>query len=291
MPTARARRVTRPVPAPRPASEPSTVAAKPGKASFVLLIVALLSLGLAALLGVNTALAQSSFTVSRLQKKVADLDDQSASLQEKLSRSTSPDALAADAKKLGMVQAVSLGYVRLADGSISGHASVAGGPPQPLTPEQAAAAAAAQERAAEKAAQDQIDAEAKAQAAADAAAAAARAKADEEARKQAAARAARWQQKLADQEKGGARHGGEAVVVAPPGPDDPAPAAPAKPAAEAKPAGKAKPVEEAKPPAGKGKPAAATKPAAQTKPAAATKHAAQTKPVRSTSTQPKGTPR
>src|SRR5882757_2107117 len=228
----RPRRVARPVPAPRAASEPSSGVAKPGKTSFVLLMVLLLSVGLAALLGVNTALAQSSFTVSRLQKRAADLDDQSASLQEKLARSTSPDALASDARRLGMVPAVSIGYVRLADGSISGHASVAGGAPQALTPEQAAAAAAAQERAAEKAAQDQIDAEAKAQAAADAAA--------EAARQKAAEHATRWRQKLADQDKAGARRGGETVVVAPPdaatAPDAPAaPVAPAKPVA-AKPA-------------------------------------------------------
>jgi hypothetical protein len=232
--------VARPVPAPRAASEPSSGVAKPGKTSFVLLIVLLLSVGLAALLGVNTALAQSSFTVSRLQKRAADLDDQSASLQEKLARSTSPDALASDARRLGMVPAISIGYVRLADGSISGHASVAGGAPQALTPEQAAAAAAAQERAAEKAAQDQIDAEAKAQAAADAAAEAARQKAAEQARQKAAEDAKRWQQKLADQDKAGARRGGETVVVAPPdaatAPDAPAaPVAPAKPVA-AKPA-------------------------------------------------------
>jgi hypothetical protein len=241
-----------------------TATAKPGKASFVLLMVTLLSIGLAALLGVNTALAQSSFTVSRLQKNVADLSDQSASLQEKLARSTSPDALAGDARKLGMVPAVSLGYLRLADGTISGHASIAGGAPMPLTPEQAQAVAAAQEKAAEQAAQDQIDAEAKSQAAADAAAAAARQKAAADARKQAAEDAVRWRQKLANQEKGGARHGGEAVVVAPPDPTpaDPAPAA----AAPAKPA--------------------PTKPAA-TKPAA-TKPAATKPAAKATKTQPKG---
>jgi hypothetical protein len=213
------------------AAEPASAEGKPGRASFVLLIVLLLSVGLAALLGVNTALAQSSFTVSRLQKRVADLDDQSASLQEKLARSSSPDALASDARKLGMVPAVSLGYVRLADGSISGHASVAGGAAVPLTPEQAAAAAAAQERAAEKAAQDQIEAEAKAQAAAEAAAEAARQKAAEQERQRAAAEAKRWQQKLANQDKGGARSGGETVVAPPPDATavnaPPAPAAPA----------------------------------------------------------------
>jgi hypothetical protein len=236
--------VVRAVPAPRQASEPTTASAKPGKASFVLLMVTLLSVGLAALLGVNTALAQSSFTVSRLQKNVADLNDQSASLQEKLARSTSPDALAGDARKLGMVSAVSLGYLRLADGSISGHASIAGGAAVPLTPEQAQAAAVNQEKAAEKAAQDQIDAEAKAQAAADAAAAAARQKAAEDARNKAAADAARWQQKLAAQNKGGARSGGE-TVVAPPA-DAPA-AAPDKPTVQSTPAVRATPAVKAKP--------------------------------------------
>ncbi|HEY3605636.1 MAG TPA: hypothetical protein VGL04_13270, partial [Sporichthyaceae bacterium] len=54
---ARTRLVVRAVPAPRPAAESMTALVKPGKASFVLLMVTLLSVGLAALLGVNTALA------------------------------------------------------------------------------------------------------------------------------------------------------------------------------------------------------------------------------------------
>jgi len=70
-------------------------------------------------------------------------------------------------------------------------------------------------------------------------------KAAEQARQKAAEDATRWRQKLADQDKAGARRGGETVVVAPPdaatAPDAPAaPVAPAKPVA-AKPGAASRP--------------------------------------------------
>jgi hypothetical protein len=213
---------TRRTPAAQPV-EAAPATSRPGRATFILVIVAILSVGLAALLGVNTALAQSSFTAAKLQKRVSELNDQSASLQESLSRSNAPDRLAADATKLGMVPAPGVAYVRLADSSITGQNEFADGEPIPATPEQQAAQA--QKAAAEKAKADAKAAKAAQKAAAEQAQADAQRAAREQAAREAAARAAAqaaaaraaaeqqaWQQRLAQQNQGD----GGAMLVAPP---------------------------------------------------------------------------
>jgi|GEM_PF-3686225 len=186
----------------------ATASEGPGRVSFVLLVLLMLSVGLAALLGVNTALAQGSFVVNSLQRRTGELADRGASLQEAIARSNSPDRLAADARRLGMVPAPGVAYIRLADGSISGQADFAAGEPVPATPEQREAAereaALAQARAQQKAAAEQQKAAAAAEAARVAAARAAK-----------EAAAAAWQQQLTAQESAGPRRGG-VMVVAPP---------------------------------------------------------------------------
>jgi hypothetical protein len=192
-----------------------------GRAPFVLLIVLVLSGGLAALLGFNTALAQGSFTASKLQKQATELDDRSQALEEELARAAAPDRLAKAARKIGMVPAPGVAFVQLSDGTVTGEAPPAPAAPKPLTPEQKAEIAAREQAAKEKAAQEKAAKQerkarnqqkaAEAKAAADAAAAAAA--------QQAAAEQAEkeWQQKLKEQEKAGSRGGGEQVVDPPPG--------------------------------------------------------------------------
>ncbi|HVE27710.1 MAG TPA: hypothetical protein VNC22_20030 [Sporichthya sp.] len=192
-----------------------------GRAPFVLLIVLVLSGGLAALLGFNTALAQGSFTASRLQKQATELDDRSQSLEEQLARAASPDRLARSARKLGMVPAPGVAFIQLSDGTITGATEPAPVAPRPLTAAEKAELAARQRAAAEQAAQEQAAKQerkarnqqkaAEEKAAADAAAAAAA--------QQAAAQQAekQWQQKHKEQEQGGSRRGGEQVVDPPPG--------------------------------------------------------------------------
>jgi hypothetical protein len=203
------------------------VEARQGRVTFILVIVALLSVGLAALLGVNTALAQSSFTVNRLQKQIAELDDRSTSLQEALARANAPDRLAADARRLGMVPAPGVAYVRLADSSVTGRPSFAAGDPVAATPEQrsleeqqaAADKAKADAKAAKeaaKAAAAKAKADARAAAQAEAARQAAARAAQEAAAARAAAEAAQWQQKLAQQDNAGPNDGGAMMVVPPP---------------------------------------------------------------------------
>lgn len=197
---------------------PAAGAERAGRASFVFLVLAVLSLGLVCLLVVNTALARNSFTVSELQRTNVELAERSQALQEDLARAASPAVLARSARELGMMPAGSVAYVRLADGTISGRATTARGGSIPLTPEQRIAAQLRAAEAKRKAEQRKAEKKARAEAAAAARAAEqARLKA-QEARKKAAAERKAWQAKLAEQDKAGARAGGETVVAPPTGP-------------------------------------------------------------------------
>lgn len=191
-----------------------TPAPRTGRASFVLVIVLVLSGGLAALLGFNTALAQGSFTASKLQKQASDLDDRTQTLSEQLAKADSPDRLARAARQIGMVPAPSVAFVQLSDGSVTGSTAPAPAAPKPLTPAEKAQLAVQQQAAAQQAA---AEAAAKAarkarrqQALAAQQAAAAAAAAQAQAQKD-------WQRKLQEQEKAGSRSGGEQVVDPPAG--------------------------------------------------------------------------
>ncbi|WP_051098433.1 hypothetical protein [Sporichthya polymorpha] len=196
-----------------------------GRASFVMLLLLVLSGGLAALLGFNTALAQGSFTASKLQKEATALEDRSQSLEEALARAAAPDRLAKAARDIGMVPAPGVSFVSLADGTVTDGAVPAPAAPKPLTPEERAELEARQKLEAEQAAaekqaraervtarQERAAAAAEAERARVAAerAAAAQQAAQEKAEKE-------WKRKLAEQEKGGSRAGGEQVVEPPSG--------------------------------------------------------------------------
>lgn len=195
-----------------------TPAPRTGRASFIVLILLVLSGGLAALLGFNTALAQGSFTASELQKQATELEDRTQRLEEELARAAAPERLAKAARGIGMVPAPGVGFIGLEDGKVIGGAEPAPFVPPPLTPAQKAEQEAerkaqnkveAEKAAAEKAARAEREALKKEQAAA--AAAAAQAAAAE------AAARAEWERKLAEQEKAGPRGGGEQLVEPPPG--------------------------------------------------------------------------
>lgn len=199
---------------------------RPGRLPFVLLIVLLLSVGLAALLSFNTALAQGSFTVRTLQTKAAEQSDRSQALEEEIARAAAPDRLARAARKIGMVPAPRVGHIRLGEGTVSGRPPVSAGAPLPLTPAQREQAEARQvadqrqaaERAQERAAADAAAAERRRVAAEQQRLAAQRA-AEERAAAQAAATAERarqqWRDQLAGQSDAGPQGGGEQVVTPP----------------------------------------------------------------------------
>jgi len=101
----RPRRTTRPGAAPtraRLTPLPAARAAAP-RAPFVLLIVALLGLGLLALLLLNTASAQDAFRLSDLQRQSKALADQEQTLSQQAADLSDPANVAAAADRLGMV--------------------------------------------------------------------------------------------------------------------------------------------------------------------------------------------
>ncbi|MGQ0630204.1 MAG: hypothetical protein ACT4P1_04120 [Sporichthyaceae bacterium] len=190
-----------------------------GRMPFVLLVVLMLTGGLAALLGINTALAQGSFTVSALQNEAAELSDRSQALEARLERAATPDRLAAAARRIGMVPAPEIGFIEVGAGSVSSRPQAAAGAPPPLTKAERIRLAQREEVAAAAEARQRI---AKAEAAALAAqkkkAAAQQAAAEKAAAEKAAAQKAaelEYKKRLDKQADGGARAGGELVVDPP----------------------------------------------------------------------------
>lgn len=112
------------------------------------MVVALLAGGgLIALLMLNTATAQASFTKSRLQTDLSALTQKEQALQQKVSGAEAPEALAEKATSLGMAPGPQPGYYVLnADGSYTFVESKGGPtvptPPAPATPEAAPTAPA-----------------------------------------------------------------------------------------------------------------------------------------------------
>jgi hypothetical protein len=85
----------------------------------------LLAGGLVALLMLNTAMAEGSFTLHRLQATSGELADTEDALTQAIDAQRSPANLAARAAKLGMVPADSAAFLRLSDGKVLGVAKPA----------------------------------------------------------------------------------------------------------------------------------------------------------------------
>lgn len=96
-----------------------------GSAWFPALCVALLLAGLGAVLALNTAMAQDSFTVGALEAESAQLADTEDSLTHAINGRSAPQRLAGDARDLGMVPAGSAAFIDLEKGSVLGVATAA----------------------------------------------------------------------------------------------------------------------------------------------------------------------
>jgi hypothetical protein len=96
-----------------------------GDAAFGIVCAVLLAAGLMALLVLNTALAQGSFTVQKLQSTSDQLADSQAALTQSLDISKAPSNLATKAIGMGMVPAQSAAFLRLSDGKVIGVAEPA----------------------------------------------------------------------------------------------------------------------------------------------------------------------
>lgn len=120
-----------------PARLPAAGRTRPGaatrrraaKAPFVLLVVALLAVGLVALLMLNTSLNEGAFTLQRLQSRSDGLRDDIQAAQQQVNAAAAPGTLAQRAKALGMVPNTSPGFLDLRTGRILGDPR----PAQPFT--------------------------------------------------------------------------------------------------------------------------------------------------------------
>jgi cell division protein FtsB len=106
-----------------------------GRGLFFAVVGTVLSLGLVALLGINTLLAQGSFTVHDLEADLAELGAREAALQEEIAALAAPRRLAEKARSLGMVQSEIPVFLRLSDGAVLGQANPAAPPPAAVKPE------------------------------------------------------------------------------------------------------------------------------------------------------------
>lgn len=105
-----------------------------GRLPFVLLVAGVLAAGLVALLMLHTLAAQDGFRVHDLQRQSAALADTEQQLATALEQAQSPTGLAARAKRLGMVPAGSIAFIRLGSGRVVGVAHAALPPPPPPSP-------------------------------------------------------------------------------------------------------------------------------------------------------------
>ena len=97
-------RPSRQTPTPRkPLRIVSTSGSRRPRAPFVVLVVALLAIGLVGLLLINTSLQRRAFELTAMEQKAADLQKREQALTLKVQGMSSPDHIATEAARLGMV--------------------------------------------------------------------------------------------------------------------------------------------------------------------------------------------
>ncbi len=99
---------------------PRTVTHRAARVPFVTLVSLLLVAGVAGLLFFNTSMQQVSFTATALEHKAQVLDAERQGLQMDLDSLRSPQRVAQQAKRMGMVPAASPAFLRLPDGKVLG---------------------------------------------------------------------------------------------------------------------------------------------------------------------------
>jgi len=79
--------------------------------AFITFVSVVGGVGLLLLLGINTLLAQGAFELHRLQVKATTLSDQRDAMLRQIGKASSPDQVAADATKLGMIASVNPRFI------------------------------------------------------------------------------------------------------------------------------------------------------------------------------------
>ncbi|MEV1330137.1 hypothetical protein AB0J20_11225 [Micromonospora costi] len=126
----------------RPAERPATTGARPPRlrvappppvkvprAPFAALIVVLVVGGVLGILLVNTKINENAFRLEKLEQQQAKLDLEEQQLNRQIADAEAPGNLAAEARKLGLVESGEPGYIRLPDGQTIGVPQPATGAP------------------------------------------------------------------------------------------------------------------------------------------------------------------
>lgn len=96
------------------------LAPRHGRSAFVAVMAGVLAVGLAALLALNTMLAQDAFTLHTLQQQQATLAVTEQSVAALLAKQEDPGRLAMRARALGMRHGGAPLFLRLPDGAVLG---------------------------------------------------------------------------------------------------------------------------------------------------------------------------
>ncbi|GIJ25313.1 hypothetical protein Vqi01_04750 [Micromonospora qiuiae] len=99
------------------------------RAPFAALVVLLVVGGVLGILAVNTKINENAFRLLELQEQQAKLDLEQQQLKKQIADAEAPGNLAAQARKLGLVESGEPAYIRLPDGKLIGVPQPAGGEP------------------------------------------------------------------------------------------------------------------------------------------------------------------
>lgn len=113
-------RSTRPVAVPKRLRLVSPARSNAGRSPFVVVVITVISLGLAGLIFMSTILQGQSFEITKLNREATALQTQQDSLVHDLDRMKSPAGLASAAVGYGMVPNTNPVFLRLRDGKVIG---------------------------------------------------------------------------------------------------------------------------------------------------------------------------
>src|SRR5690606_15250664 len=88
------------------------------RTAFVVLVLAVVAVGVIGILLLNTKVNENAFILHDLQQEQARLDRRQQELEQQIAQASSPTQLDAAARRLGLVKAERVGYLRLSDGEI-----------------------------------------------------------------------------------------------------------------------------------------------------------------------------
>src|SRR5690606_30396135 len=104
------------------------------RTAFVVLVLAVVAVGVIGILLLNTKVNENAFILHDLQQEQARLDRRQQELEQQIAQASSPTQLDAAARRLGLVKAERVGYLRLPEGElvfVSVGGATGGGAPGP----------------------------------------------------------------------------------------------------------------------------------------------------------------